>query len=305
MSSARHCLATRTSALLVGALSAFSVGCDHRRVEETTTEELRFDTNEQVIVEIRVDDGDVNVTGGSVGGVEVVFTKRARASDTTRARSLLQSAPGEVTQDGDIIRIFARSNGSSAVRFGSRVTTDVTVRLPAAAHQLDIRTEDGSIDIVGVSGTIVAETDDGSIRVDTVDGNLRLRTADGSITGKTLTGDVDVVSDDGRIRLDGDFGQLRAVTADGSIRVSCGAATTISKDWSLRTSDGSIELNLPTTANARLDATAIDGRVSNRLSRFKGSEREHSIKGIIGDGGDSVFSILLATMDGRIVLKDS
>ena len=281
------------------ALMAF--GCDHQRVEESSTEELRFTTGERTVVEVRIDDGRVEVVGGEPGVVEVVFKIRARAADRAGARSLLENIRAEAIQDGDVVRVKARSGIGGAVTIGA-VWTDVAIRVPPESTELDIRTEDGRVEIRAVSAAIVAETGDGRIRITDVEGTVRLRTGDGSITGSNLTGDFDVLSDDGRIRLDGSFGQLRVMTADGSVRVSGRDITTLSNDWSIRTSDGTIELSLPASLDAELDATTSDGRVINNLSHFKGTEHRSRVKGTLGAGGQL---ILVTTMDGRIVLKDS
>jgi len=283
----------------LGTLIAF--GCDHQRVEESATEKLRFTTGERTVVEVRIDDGRVEVVGGAPGVVEVVFNNRARAADSAGARSLLENIRAEAVQDGDVVRVKARTGGG-AVTLGGNVWTDVAIRVPPESTELDIRTDDGRIEIEGVSATIVAETGDGRIRIADVDGTVRLRTRDGSITGSNLTGDFDVLSGDGRIRLGGSFGQLRVVTADGSVRVSGRDMTTISNDWSIRTSDGSIELALPASLGAQLDATTADGRVINNLSHFEGREHRNRVTGTLGPGGRL---ILVTTMDGRIVLKES
>lgn len=289
--------------VLLGVLFGLgALGCEHHRVEESTTEELRFDTGERTVVEVRIDDGRVEVVGGAPGVVEVVFKNRARAADSAGARSLLENIRAEAVQDGDVVRVMARAGGGGAVTLGGNVWTDVAIRVPPESTKLDIRTKDGRIEIEAVSGTIVAETGDGRIRIAHVEGNVRLRAHDGSITGTSLTGDFDVLSDDGRIRLDGSFGQLRAVTADGSIRVTARDMTTISNDWSIRTSEGSIELALPESLGAELDASAADGRVINNLSRFEGTEHRNRVKGTLGTGGRL---ILVTTMDGRIILRES
>lgn len=286
--------------VLLFALTAF--GCDHRRVEESTTEELRFNAGERTVVKVRIDDGSIEVVGGAPGVVEVVFKKRARSADRAGARSLLENIRTEALQDGDVVRVKARSGTGGGAVTGGAVWTDVTIRVPPVSTELDIRTEDGRVDIKGVSATTVAETGNGRIRIADVEGTVKLRTRDGSITGTNLTGDFDVVSDDGRIRLDGSFGQLRVVTADGSVRVSGRDMTTISNDWSIRTSDGAIELTLPASVDAEIDATTSDGRVINDLSRFEGSEHRSRVKGTLGAGGGL---ILVTTMDGRISLKES
>lgn len=278
------------------------LGCDQRRVEESRTEEFRFTAAQPTIVEVRIDDGSVNVVGGASGVVEVVFKNQARATDRTGARSLLDTLRAEALQDGNVVRVKAFSGIRDAITLGGAVWTDVTLRVPPHVTKLDILTEDGGVEIESVSGTLVAETGDGRIRIADVDGAVKLRTGDGSITGENLTGDFDVLSGDGRIRLDGSFGQLRVVTADGSVRVRGHDMTTIANDWSIRTSDGAIELTLPSGLDAKLDAVTGDGRIINHLSRFEGTERRSRVRGTLGSGGKL---ILLVTMDGRISLQES
>lgn len=290
---------------VVGILSILLSGCDHERFEETTTEELRFDTGSGgaiTVVEVRVDDGRVEVVAGDEGVVEVVFRNRARAADSAGARALLDNVRTEAVRDGDTVKVKARSGAGRTL--GGSAWSEVTIRVPPASTELDIRIDDGRIEIQGVSGTIDAETGDGRIRVADVSGRVKLRTGDGSVSGSGLAGDFDVLTGDGRIRLDGSFGELRAVTGDGSIRVALTGRdiTEISNEWTLRTSDGAIELTLPRTLAANLEASSGDGRVTNNLSRFEGSERRNRIKGALGPGGPR---ILVTTMDGRIVLKDS
>jgi hypothetical protein len=295
---------TAHTALTLLCLVVATSACHHQRVEESATKTLHFDAGERTLVEIRVDDGSVELSGGAQDQIEVVFTSRARARDSRGARSLLRDAHVEAVQQGDTLHVSARAASSGIGRRHGGVTTDVTVRVPSdtSVLDLDIRTEDGSIELNAISGTIVAETADGRIRLSRVEGSVRLRTGDGSITGQELRGQLDVVSDDGRIRLDGDFTQLRVVTADGSIHVDGRETTTIANDWSLRTSDGSITLLLANGADAELDATSGDGEVVNHLSRFQGASRRNRIRGQIGAGGPF---ILVTTMDGKIVLRDS
>lgn len=302
--SRRSALAFLYPLSIVCLLGATTAACDHHRVEESSTETFAFNIHERAVVEIRVDDGSVEVTGGAAETIEVVFTTRARATDTTRARALLQTARTEARQEGDRIRIRAGSASGNTTRHGANVWTDVRVQFPSGARniELDILTEDGRVDVSGVSGSVVAETGDGRMRLSRVDGSAKLRTGDGSITVQEVTGVLDVVSGDGRIRLDGTFTQLRAATGDGSIRVISRETATISNDWSLRTADGSIELSLPRDTDAELDATSADGRILNHLSRFEGSERKNRLRGKIGSGG---ASIVVTTLDGRITLKES
>ena len=250
---------------------------------------------------MRVDDGHIRIVGGAPGRVEVSFHNRARAADRAGAEALLDNVRTEATQDGDVVRVRARAHTAGQVMIGGGVWSEVTIRVPRESTTLDIRIDDGRIDIDDVTGTIDAETGDGRVQVADVTGTVRLRTHDGSITATRVRGDVDVLSEDGRLRLDGSFARLRAVTADGSVRIQADDASAIEDDWSIRTSDGSVELTVPRSLDAELEATTSDGRVTNDLSTFQGTEDRRRIKGTVGAGGPK---ILVTTMDGRIELKE-
>ena len=288
------------------ALTAVStLGCDHHRVEESATEDFRFDSGAITRIEVRIDDGRIAVEpSDAIELIEVNFHNRARAADRDGARSLLDAIRVEAVEDGDTLRVRARVPGASIVSFGgdSRThRTDVTLRIPEGMA-LDLQTRDGRIQLERISGDIKAETGDGRIRLDTVKGTLKLRTGDGSVIGTELTGAVDAASGDGRIQLEGSFDALRAVTGDGSIRITSRGARKLTKDWNIRTSDGSIELTLPASISARIEATSADGRIVNDLTTFEGNERNGRAKGTLGKGGRL---ILVTTMDGRITLKES
>ena len=285
------------------ALFAFSsVACDHHRVQESATEDFRFDSGAITSIEVRIDDGRIAVEpSDAIGVVEVVFNKRARAADRDGARSLLDAIRVEAVTEGDTLRVRARVPGAGIASFGGNTRTDVALRVPEGTA-LDLRTGDGRIQLESISGNIRAETTDGRIRLESVTGTLILRTTDGSVIGTELAGAIDAASSDGRIQLEGSFDALRAVTADGSIRITSRDARELTSDWNIRTSDGSIELTLPASISARIEATAADGRIVNNLSTFEGNARNDRLKGTLGKGGPL---ILVTTMDGRITLKES
>lgn len=289
----------RRYAVLGLLISLATLACDDQRFEESSSEDFRFEIHEPTRIAVRVDDGSVDVERSTEGVVEVTFRKRARAGHRERARSVLESLRTEALQEGRTIRVRARSRlGSVFSHRNARV--DIVLRVPEET-ELDIRTHDGRIELGDVSGKIDAETGDGRIQLSRVTGDIKLRTGDGSILASDVVGDLDVATGDGRIRLDGRFGALRAVSADGSIRVESLELEHTEGDWTIRSSDGSIELTLPSSISAEIDATTNDGRIVNELRRFEGTEREDRVKGTLGAGGRL---IRVTTMDGRISLKE-
>ena len=291
----RHLCRAIAPFLLVSA-----IGCDHREFEETSTDASRLEVSENVEVRVRLDNGRIIVEPGASGVVEVTVEKRARSLDRAMARALLEQARVDIVQTGDVIAIDSSASITNRISPSGRIRTDVTLSLPPSVSSLDLYTSDGRIVLAGVSGSISASTGDGRVRASDLSGQLRLRSGDGSIVATAIAGDVDVSTDDGRIVLDGAFRSLRAVTFDGSVRIECDSAP-LDADWSIRSLDGSIKLEVPADFNATIEATSIDGRVVNNLSRFEGSKRRRYVSGTLGNGGPL---IVVTAMDGRVTLDD-
>ncbi len=281
-------------------LALLPVGCDSPRVEESSSETMTFEMGEnRPRVLVRLDEGSIEVVATESPGIELDLVKRARAFDRKGARSLLSVIRTDASLENDTLTIRASRGLRPEISFGSGPRTDITLRVPRNID-LDLRTLDGGIDLRGVAGSITAESGDGRIRLREVQGTVTLRTSDGSILGSDLEGDFDVLTDDGRIELDGDFGVVKAVTSDGSIRVGARATTASFADWTIRSSDGSIELTLPASLSARVAATVGDGTLENALERFEGRQGPRGIEGRLGRGGPL---ILVTTMDGNITLE--
>ena len=286
---------------LAVSLALLPMGCDSPRVEESSSETMTFDVREnRPRVLVRLDEGSIEVVSTKSPGIELELVKRARAFNRNGARSLLSVIRTEASLEGDTLTIRTSRRLRPEISFGFGLRTDITLRVPRNVD-LDLRTLDGGIDLRGVAGSITAESGDGRIRLREVEGTVTLRASDGPILGSNLEGDFDVLTDDGRIELDGDFGVLKAVTSDGNIRVGARATTASFADWTIRSSDGSIELTLPASLSARIAATVGDGDLlENALERFEGRQGPRSIEGTLGRGGPL---ILVTAMDGSITLE--
>lgn len=280
-------------------------GCAIPRAEQTATERFHFDIAGRSRLEVRLDEGSINVIGTSSKELSIVVTKKARAHSEEGALALLDELDVDARQQGDRVQIEVRlRTGSRPERRGisvhsSFVRSDVEVRVPRETDLMLI-TEDGRIEVENVAGNVETETNDGGLRLREIEGAVRSRTSDGSIVGIDLTGDVDVSTGDGRIELAGNFGRLTAITSDGSIKVRCTMDCDSPEDWMIRSSDGSITLTLPSDFSAELEASTGDGRIVNELPITKSIESKTRIKGTMGRGGKLV---LLRTSDGRITIR--
>lgn len=244
------------------------------------TVEKRFPVTGAPVLKIGTFDGSVDVSTWDRAEVLVVIEKRAL--DKAAADRMVVTAE----QDGDRITIDVREakDGGLHLNFGPHGAR-VTVTVPAKAQ-------------------IEAATGDGRVSVRDVEGDLSVRTGDGAIRLEHVNGAIDARSGDGSIEVEGVIRGLNARSGDGRVHVRA-AGTGPAADWTLRTGDGSVVLDVPDGFSAELDASTGDGRVDVRGLPYSGTSdsRERGIaRGRIGSGG---VRITIRSGDGSITVRRS
>jgi hypothetical protein len=292
------------------ASALFLGGCGIHGVEETATESFRFDVQEKPRIEVRLDEGSVEVVGSrsSSNEVRVVVVKRARGPGRKASSALLERIVVEAYREEETIAVRVRSDtrwagDDEGISIGpSWLRSDVELHVPRETD-LVLITQDGRIEIERVEGHIEAETGDGRVRLEDVKGIVSTATGDGSIVGSALDGDFDVSTEEGPIELEGRFQRLRAVSSDGRITVRCGGDPwPLTADWMIRSSDGSVELTLPSGLSAEIEASTNDGHIDSELRLVETEKTGDRIKGRLNEGGKL---ILVRTLEGRIRLRAS
>jgi hypothetical protein len=226
--------------------------------------ELRVDANDASIEVHAADRKDVEVT---------VISER------------LKIGPGEVTvtdrQTGNHIDIEVRRPHQYISFSFHSYALRVQVSLPREAN-LDLHSGDGRISVNDVAGQLRLDSGDGRIEADRVDGVLRAHTSDG------------------RIRVDGRFDDLELKTSDGRIEAAVRPGSKMTSTWTVRTSDGSIELRVPENFAADLDVHTGDGHIDSDLPvTVSGSLNRSSLRGKLNGGG---FLLEIRSGDGSIHL---
>jgi DUF4097 and DUF4098 domain-containing protein YvlB len=228
---------------------------------------------------LRVDTSDANI--------------RITASDRNNIDARVTSEGYKIGPDG--IRVTEHQSGNAVdieVRFphhsfnisGWHNRVDVEIQVPRQAI-LALRTGDGRISVTGVKGDIDASSGDGSQTFDSIDGTLRVRTGDGRITAN------------------GRFDGLDLNTGDGRIEATALANSTLGREWSIHTGDGSVTLRIPQNLAADVDLHTSDGHISLDMPvEVSGGLRNNDIHGKI-NGGGRMLSV--RTGDGSITLERS
>lgn len=174
-------------------------------------------------ISIRTFDGAVTVRGWDRSEVAYTAVKRASSEREMQGIKVKSAVSGDAVQlQTEFDKTYAREyikEAGHAVVFSSGASVELEVQVPRNAT-LSVSTGDGRLRIENVSGQIELRTSDGSVDVIKSRGQLLASTSDGRIRVEDFDGSVDVRTGDGRIALDGDFKQLLARTGDGSISLS-------------------------------------------------------------------------------------
>jgi DUF4097 and DUF4098 domain-containing protein YvlB len=273
-------------ALLVTGLFAATVHADDYAKSFTVANRasVRVDTN----------DGSVSITTGD--------TKEVEFRVEYQGYVLNKSLTIEANQHGDEVELTARIPNKWNFSIGTMRRLHIEVRMPKDAD-LQVRTGDGSIKAVGLSGTIDLHSGDGSLTVSSLKGAVRLHTGDGSIEGRDLDGKCDATSGDGRIRLAGRFDVLSVRSGDGSVGVEALHGSKLDSGWNISSGDGGIDVALPGDLPVNIDASTSDGHISSDIPiTMEGNISKSRVRGKMNGGGST---LTIHTGDGSIHLKQA
>lgn len=293
-------------ALAVPALAASVAGCTIQMDAQAfiEREEKRFPVGAAPEVHLTTFDGAIQVRPWD--RPEVLIEVEKRGADKEAVSEIKIDAEAS----GDKITLEARKPGSERRIIGLGIHHSTSARLIASVPRgatLTLVTRDGSISVERIDGRLELRTDDGSVRVSEAEGDLLIVTRDGSITLERVGGRIDARSGDGSIRVNGTPSALALETRDGSVTVRAERGTEMADDWSVRTGDGSVVVELPDGFAAEIDAETQDGSVRNSLEIPGETERtsredRRRLQGTLGAGGRV---LKLRTNDGSIRLRAS
>ncbi len=261
----------------------------------------QFEIEGSAHVSLSTFDGSIEVHGWDRALVEVNIEKRAASKE------LVESIEIDSTQQGDELRVQAKPPKSGTwetnVFRGSGMSVKLVAYVPVNSR-VSVETADGSVSVERLNGVIELRTLDGSVSGVDLSGSLRASTGDGSVRLESVAGAVDVKTLDGSIAFSGRPEALKLLSSDGSVVVRIGEGVPMAGDWEIETFDGGVELHLPSTFDAMVDARTEDGRVSSEaLVAVGGGDRSRrELVGRIGGGG---HTIKIRTGDGRISVRAS
>jgi DUF4097 and DUF4098 domain-containing protein YvlB len=270
-----------TAAVVLCGASA-ALAAEIRNVGERT---FRFAPGGEVTIESQ--NGRIVIEAWDKPQIRVQITRTVRAGDEARAKELMRGLRADVELRSDRLRIQSRypkireNLGIWDILGGRVAALQVHYYLQVPRNtSFSLETSNGEIRVRGTQGSVEAATVNGDVEVLGVNGTLELQTTNGEI------------------RLGGIRGGAVAQTTNGA--VSADFASVANRDVvDLGTTNGNLEVSLPSDVHATLEANTTNGRVtiSGFQLKTRGTLTSKSILGTIGGGGARVA---LRTTNGNI-----
>jgi hypothetical protein len=253
-----------------------------------------YQVNGRADLHVTTGDGDVTITGSDQHQIDAHVTS-----------SGWKIGPNDVqiieSQSGNSVSIEVKVPHWGITIFGlGHKSLRVEVSVPRDLD-LSVRTSDGNVTALGVSGKIQFDTGDGNVTAGNIKGDIRIHTGDGHIEGHNFDGSLDADTGDGNLRIDGRFDALALKTGDGNIDAQVGSGSKVANGWNLHSGDGHITLRVPDNLNATLDAHTGDGSITLDIPiQVSGSLSHSSVRGKLNAGGET---LAISSGDGSIHIE--
>jgi Putative adhesin len=204
----------------------------------------------------------------------------------------------EEHQDGDhIFFSFKEKPERGLFHMNWKESTKVTVETPSHLD-LQAHTADGNMSAQGLTGNLQVHVGDGSVTLEDVHGDLRLGTSDGNLIIRRATGTLQARGSDGHMTIDGEFTAVQLHTSDGNLDLTLAPGSKLNTASRVESSDGHVNISLPSTLAADLDISTSDGRIDCSLPlTMDHYDSGHSIYGRLNGGGTP---LTIHTSDGNV-----
>ena len=179
---------------------------------------------------------------------------------------------------------------------------EINVRYPHHGITIDLGNHRVDINIhMPREGKVDLHTGDGKIEIGNFKGEMNLRSGDGSQTLQAVDGKLHASTGDGHITAEGRFDELGLKTGDGRIEVRARTGSTVAEEWRVQTGDGNVSLEVPGDLSADVDLHTGDGHIEMDVPvTAEGRLRANEIRGKLNGGGKLM---MIHTGDGSIHLR--
>ena len=262
--------------LAVGVGSCIDIGGFGMRAKYERTVQLSSPLSPGSSFEARTHNGSIKIAGADITECNITATITARARTEEDAQKLAERTTVRLESFGD--RLIAKIDKPAFLRNQS-VSISLDVQVPNESD-LELTTHNGSVEITNITGRLNCTTHNGKITAEQVSGIAELHTHNGSVVCRDISGDT-------RLR-----------THNGSIKVYYSKAAPSVCDISLITSNGGIEIAMPSSFSGEVDISTHNGSIRTDLPiTIVGKISKSKLSGKIGTGQGNLH---LETHNGSI-----
>ncbi len=250
--------------------------------------------------------GSVEVSTWDQQTVDISGTKYARSQDEARDLKIdIDHSPASVSIRA--VRPTMR-HGNYGARFAIKVprgavldhlvTSNGAIRTDDGVGPARLKTSNGHVEVRGLKGSLTAETSNGPIEAENIEGGVEAHSSNGHIRLDHVHGAVEASTSNSSIHaaLEKVDGSIRLQSSNGSIDLTL--PSNAQSAVRAHTSNGGITLHLPGEVNARLTADTSNGNISTDFElRLHGEISKRHIEGTLGNGGPLID---LSTSNGSI-----
>ncbi|MCP3964697.1 MAG: DUF4097 domain-containing protein [bacterium] len=323
--------------ILVILLSAIASAAAAEQVERSFNQ--RFDVEPGARLELEHADGDAVITPWDQDAIEVDVIYKAEYRRVGVGRD--PDLDVHFEQRGDTVRVIGDEKDAGGIGFFSIDEIEYVYRVRAPSWvELDLKGDDGNVEISGWQAEINVRNDDGDVslseissprtrlvcedgdvEIEDFEGDLDLRADDGDVTVRDCRGErIRIDAEDGRVRVDRCEGGFEIATDDGDIelerlradrlevhtgdgRIEIEVAEALERlELDAQADDGDIVVTLGADVAATFDLSSDDGRIQVVADAVSIEDDRHQATGKLGDGSGSVR---VRTGGGRISLQQA
>lgn len=241
-------------------------------------------------IEVNSVNGAITISESDRGDVQVIAHVKARTEERLQLTNVIVNRDDLDNLTVGVEWPDGRKNNEGC---------SFEIELPNAEN-VTLRSSNGKITVVGLSGTATLETSNGSVRVEGFAGDVEADTSNGSVKIHNVDGAIDADTKNGGIEITEAKHQVIADTSNGSVKVKL-ADDDSAGPVKIDTSNGSVTLELNSafagklscrTSNAKIRLDGLDGKVIDDGKRSKTVQF-----------GDSMIESRIKTSNGSITVK--
>ncbi len=300
--------------LLLAGMSPAQVTFKKERGGYTATVSEKFEVS--IGGDLRMDDleGDITISGGKSGEVELIQEVYLEADDEAEAQKIFEELRAAIKKVGNSIevtgpgglgmhrapradRIYTTKQmldverKLAIIHRGADYSASYTVHVPENFN-VDASTSGGDVNLSDLKGEARLRTAGGDVDVTNVTGPTDVKTSGGDVTARNLEGVIDLETSGGDVRLsDSRTGPFRLETAGGDITVQ-----RLTGEVRAATSGGNVEAR---DVEGELDLRTSGGDIT--LTNVKGAYSRASTSGGDVEARTVVGNVDLRTSGGMVI----